>query len=112
MCDLGFWNVVFVVFFCFKQKTAYELRISDWSPDVCSSDLCKILFAVARCDPPDAVFCMTVIAQGRQHGAFSRDLANLGIQGHIALVVDELVDDEFRAEIGRASCRERVCQYV
>src|SRR3546814_5698035 len=27
------------VFFCFKQKTAYELRISDWSSDVCSSDL-------------------------------------------------------------------------
>src|SRR3546814_4642843 len=28
-----------VVFFFFKQKTAYELRISDWSSDVCSSDL-------------------------------------------------------------------------
>src|SRR3546814_8504204 len=29
---------VFVIF-CFKQKTAYEMRISDWSSDVCSSDL-------------------------------------------------------------------------
>src|SRR3546814_20128262 len=27
------------VFFCFKQRTAYEMRISDWSSDVCSSDL-------------------------------------------------------------------------
>src|SRR3546814_2132995 len=27
------------MFFVFKQKTAYELRISDWSSDVCSSDL-------------------------------------------------------------------------
>src|SRR3546814_14874956 len=27
------------LFFCFKQKTAYEIRISDWSSDVCSSDL-------------------------------------------------------------------------
>src|SRR3546814_14458584 len=27
------------VFFCFKQKTAYEMRISDWSSDVCSSDI-------------------------------------------------------------------------
>src|SRR3546814_16717912 len=27
------------MFFCFKQKTAYVLRISDWSSDVCSSDL-------------------------------------------------------------------------
>src|SRR3546814_18851122 len=29
----------FYVFFFFKQKTAYEMRISDWSSDVCSSDL-------------------------------------------------------------------------
>src|SRR3546814_2990345 len=33
-------------FFFFKQKTAYELRISDWSSDVCSSDL-----------HPDFIFC-------------------------------------------------------
>src|SRR3546814_993659 len=31
--------VVHVFFFFFKQKTAYEMRISDWSSDVCSSDL-------------------------------------------------------------------------
>src|SRR3546814_19853024 len=29
----------FTLFFFFKQKTAYEMRISDWSSDVCSSDL-------------------------------------------------------------------------
>src|SRR3546814_3713156 len=28
-----------IIFFVFKQKTAYEMRISDWSSDVCSSDL-------------------------------------------------------------------------
>src|SRR3546814_14666106 len=28
--------------FCFKQKTAYEMRISDWSSDVCSSDLLRV----------------------------------------------------------------------
>src|SRR3546814_8922619 len=38
------------VFFFFKQKTAYELRISDWSSDVCSSDLNAI---VMRYDNPD-----------------------------------------------------------
>src|SRR3546814_14448649 len=32
-------TVDFVCFFFFNQKTAYELRISDWSSDVCSSDL-------------------------------------------------------------------------
>src|SRR3546814_15178888 len=30
---------VYCLFFFFKQKTAYEMRISDWSSDVCSSDL-------------------------------------------------------------------------
>src|SRR3546814_3077000 len=30
-----------VFFFFFKQKTAYEMRISDWSSDVCSSDLAR-----------------------------------------------------------------------
>src|SRR3546814_20812009 len=34
---LCFYDLVF--FFFFKQKTAYEMRISDWSSDVCSSDL-------------------------------------------------------------------------
>src|SRR3546814_3124767 len=41
-------------FFFFKQKTAYEMRISDWSSDVCSSDLfCSQLFVlnhIARID--------------------------------------------------------------
>src|SRR3546814_1122088 len=40
---LVFFNCLFtdmsLVFFFFKQKTAYEMRISDWSSDVCSSDL-------------------------------------------------------------------------
>src|SRR3546814_6605286 len=34
------WLLVF--FFFFKQKTAYEMRISDWSSDVCSSDLLNV----------------------------------------------------------------------
>src|SRR3546814_9380294 len=33
------WRIGLVRFFFFKQKTAYEMRISDWSSDVCSSDL-------------------------------------------------------------------------
>src|SRR3546814_7109456 len=42
--------VVSVVFFFFKQKTAYEMRISDWSSDVCSSDLIKVSNGVADLD--------------------------------------------------------------
>src|SRR3546814_3787280 len=37
LCMYIFFSIL--VFFFFKQKTAYEMRISDWSSDVCSSDL-------------------------------------------------------------------------
>src|SRR3546814_16723245 len=37
-----------VLFFCFKQKTAYEMRISDWSSDVCSSDLPLLSIAIEK----------------------------------------------------------------
>src|SRR3546814_7652876 len=36
---MSMYVVVVWFFFFFKQKTAYEMRISDWSSDVCSSDL-------------------------------------------------------------------------
>src|SRR3546814_5581657 len=45
-------------FFFFKQKTAYDMRISDWSSDVCSSDLIKrarlIAYVTANFQPPVA----------------------------------------------------------
>src|SRR3546814_10662584 len=40
LVDCVFFNgIMWLYFFFFKQKTAYEVRISDWSSDVCSSDL-------------------------------------------------------------------------
>src|SRR3546814_4005608 len=45
------WLVIlslFIFVFFFKQKTAYEMRISDWSSDVCSSDLGLLLAEVGR----------------------------------------------------------------
>src|SRR3546814_5689648 len=48
MFGLQFSMIVsIVVFFFFKQKTAYEMRISDWSSDVCSSDLAWCVRLVA-----------------------------------------------------------------
>src|SRR3546814_9428031 len=41
-----------VLFFFLKQKTAYEMRISDWRSDVCSSDL--VLLADVRLNDADA----------------------------------------------------------
>src|SRR3546814_2298883 len=44
--DVIYVFISLCVFFFFKQKTAYEMRISDWSSDVCSSDLASILSAL------------------------------------------------------------------
>src|SRR3546814_15514702 len=38
-CVFSLWCSIVCVFFFFKQKTAYEMRMSDWSSDGCSSDL-------------------------------------------------------------------------
>src|SRR3546814_3597010 len=39
MYEIFSFGFLWLVFFFFKHKTAYEMRISDWSSDVCSSDL-------------------------------------------------------------------------
>src|SRR3546814_5880516 len=44
----GFYLCGCLWFFFFKQKTAYELRISDWSSDVFSSDLTALIYAVQQ----------------------------------------------------------------
>src|SRR3546814_3460757 len=44
MSDIQLMILYFLFIFFFKQKTAYEMRISDWSSDVCSSDLMKIVY--------------------------------------------------------------------
>src|SRR3546814_7425240 len=41
-----FFYLCYLFFFFFKQKTAYEMRISDWSSDVCSSDLRRLRPAI------------------------------------------------------------------
>src|SRR3546814_10312262 len=49
LCSYGVC-LIFIrfLFFFFKQKTAYEMRISDWSSDVCSSDLAVCCFVPDR----------------------------------------------------------------
>src|SRR3546814_10572595 len=47
----------FFYFFFFKQKTAYEMRISDWSSDVCSSDLGYHQLFDIRINPTGGLIC-------------------------------------------------------
>src|SRR3546814_2454848 len=70
------------LFFFFKQKTAYEMRISDWSSDVCSSDLLlhqhRELGAVAglvNVDPTHAAHLGRMLRLVHQHiGGFERGI--------------------------------------
>src|SRR3546814_6360841 len=58
--------------FLFKQKTAYEMRISDWSSDVCSSDL------------KGGMDIQTTLSRGSQNG-LGEDQAISGDYGHVGL---------------------------
>src|SRR3546814_5422849 len=94
------------VFFFFKQKTAYEMRISDWSSDVCSSDL-ETVFGEEEPARGDAV---GLRAFGQHADVAARaKAATLAVIDHDRLHRRLLPP---RQQIGRASCRERVCQYV
>src|SRR3546814_1505665 len=54
-----------VFFFFFKQKTAYEMRISDWSSDVCSSDLLDLQALVAADQPGGRRAIAHLVPRGR-----------------------------------------------
>src|SRR3546814_8195143 len=81
---LLYYYLLCFFFFFFKQKTAYEMRISDWSSDVCSSDLPFNVISV--CPAPTRCPSRTS-----------------------SVVITPACG---ACKIGRASCRERVCQYV
>src|SRR3546814_8547070 len=69
-CDIRDFLLIFIFFFFFKQKTAYEMRISDWSSDVCSSDLfinCKNR-GVGGCAASGHFFVLTACARERISG--------------------------------------------
>src|SRR3546814_8062920 len=91
-----------LVFFFFKQKTAYEMRISDWSSDVCSSDLAAEFHLFHR---QLGVGAAVEPAAGQRRDAVAQrgfDLRRRHAPGEPAPA----------RQIGSASCRESVCQYV
>src|SRR3546814_10842294 len=90
-------------FFFVKQKTAYEMRISDWSSDVCSSDLAE---GRERIHGPLARRSAAEVAVGDDDPGLAVGLA---VEDEVRLLRSVLVEAQ---EIGRASCRESACQYV
>src|SRR3546814_4483052 len=76
-----------VVVFFFKQKTAYEMRISDWSSDVCSSDLTRLrnICEAILADPSDG---RTIDQWARTVGMSRRALTrNFRLQTGLSLAV-------------------------
>src|SRR3546814_9138836 len=100
----------FVLFF-FKQKTAYEMRISDWSSDVCSSDL-----RTGHVEPGSIELAARHLMNASGIQDFMGLVESLQLSGiSLDVGIAFLADSHTVAtawEIGRASCRERVCQYV
>src|SRR3546814_3229365 len=101
------WLVLFMFFF--KQKTAYEMRISDWSSDVCSSDL---IAQMQQFWVPASKALAVVAREGGEYGGREAicKRAHAGLLKSKARLL--IVDDDTREKIGRASCRVRVWQYV
>src|SRR3546814_7597488 len=97
--------------FFVKQKTAYEMRISDWSSDVCSSDLMeKDANGIQRMLLNDEfVFQYGPLDQGW----WPDGLYTAPTDEALLFDIEKTQEMGFNMiQIGRASCRERVCQYV
>src|SRR3546814_1549575 len=123
----------FSVLLLFKHKTAYELRISDWSSYLCSSDLywflnMDLIVDDARILGIPVVFAGQSFRSGKRD--MDEDMAEIGVEASkVFMRRDGIADNGAResasavpashqplnlgsgvTKIGRASCRERVCQ--
>src|SRR3546814_14832861 len=130
---------MFLIFFFFKQKTAYELRISDWSSDVCSSDLVIVLnFIYANCSdicplhseriaeiqdmvnrtPMKGLVEFISVTTDPEHDTADVLVEYGSVHGldpsnwHFLTRTTDQLEASTRKQIARPSCRERGCTYV
>src|SRR3546814_7253428 len=109
-------------FFFFKQKTAYDVRISDWSSDVCSSDLGAFfaMFTVLRRTGWKANILVGLRETGTATcsiflliigaGLFSLGVSTTGLPMHLATLVTELDLRSEERRVGKecvSTCRSR-----
>src|SRR3546814_2342178 len=107
---------MYVCFLLFKQKTAYEMRISDWSSDVCSSDLLGPADQVLAGGWQPATHRADVTG-GNQSGPSDVFQVHSGRSTRAAAALPASTSTASSATTGteakirRDRCRERVCRY-
>src|SRR3546814_1625914 len=107
-----------MVFFFVKQQAAYEMRSSDWSSDVCSSDL-----LLKR--PDVSYHDLSTLSKENGEMALSNPLQQGDLVSQLEIEVkyagyvlrqqaevERGAGNESIRQIGSVSCRERVCQFV
>src|SRR3546814_1945159 len=97
---------VCMFFFFFNQNAAYEMRSSDWSSDVCSSDLAS---GLPRIVGDVAVAVDHGFGRKRLKEMLDRRCHRIDVARCAGYSLRQHASVE---EIGRASCRERECKYV
>src|SRR3546814_10652038 len=116
-------GTLLVYVFIFKHTTSYDMRFSDWSSDVCSSDLQAHGTHSRHEDSPAGGPRPSRLYRNTERGVIFGVCAGLadyfGISRFIVRIVAVIALFMFPPptlfcyfKIGRASCRERVCQYV
>src|SRR3546814_3848091 len=105
-------DVVFRIVLFVKQRTAYEMRISDWSSDVCSSDLTDAEEGRAAVDRVIARLTGLGLLDDARYAR--ERVRSLLARGNSAAMIRARLSAKAvpSGQIGRATCRERVCQYV
>src|SRR3546814_7082306 len=96
---------MYLLVFFFKQKTAYEMRISDWSSDVCSSDL-RARIGEGRGE--------VVLCEIGADAVLAREMARADGDEHRARLLHPLGDRSEERRVGKEcvrTCRSRWSQY-
>src|SRR3546814_6011919 len=111
------------IFFFFKQKTAYEMRISDWSSDVCSSDLLGASTSTGRCGGLSKAGCFSfhprkLLTTGEGGMITTNDdvlVARLGVlRAHGGTRTEEGMERSEERRVGKecvSTCRSRWSPY-
>src|SRR3546814_2711632 len=100
------------MFFFFKQKTAYEMRISDWSSDVCSSDLFAMRGVSSLLDLVNQQAQMRAVENLGEHYSLETSIGELALHHPVSCLPSKPINEARSEErrVGKecvSTCRSR-----